>query len=79
MLFRSLIIALLGFALFAGCAGDKGKELFETAQFEEQQGNREHAAKLYREILQKHAGTELARKAEARLAEFNKPNRVSGH
>ncbi len=30
----------------AGCAGEKGKEVFETAQFEEKQHNVEHAKKL---------------------------------
>ena len=69
---RLAIIGLLGLSVLTGCAGDKGKELFETAQFEEKQGNREHAAKLYQEVIQKHPGSENAKKAEVRLAEFAK-------
>jgi outer membrane protein assembly factor BamD (BamD/ComL family) len=72
MLKRLMLITLLTFSILAGCAGDKGKELFETAQFEEKQGNKEHALKLYQEIAQKHAGSELAKRAEARLAELKK-------
>ncbi|GAM08891.1 hypothetical protein OR1_01165 [Geobacter sp. OR-1] len=72
MLVRLALLVMLAFSTLAGCAGEKGKELFDTAQFEEKQGNREHAAKLYQEIIQKHAGSELAKKAEARLAELGK-------
>jgi outer membrane protein assembly factor BamD (BamD/ComL family) len=71
MLKRVLIVALFALML-AGCAGEKGKDLLETAQFEEKQGNREHAAKLYAEIVQKYPGSENAKKAEARLAELGK-------
>lgn len=52
----------------AGCEGDKGKELFDTAKFEEVQQNKEHAVKLYREIVKKYPGTEYAEKAAQRLA-----------
>ncbi|MBT0663371.1 hypothetical protein KI809_03570 [Geobacter pelophilus] len=69
---RFAIIGMLVLSVAVGCAGDKGKELFDTAQFEEKQGNREHALKLYQEIIQKHAGSELAKKAEGRLAELSK-------
>ncbi len=71
MWMRCLLIGLLAFAL-AGCAGEKGKELFETAQFEEKQGNREHAAKLYNEIVRKYPGSDLAKKSESRLLEIGK-------
>lgn len=70
MLRRCLVIAVLAAAVVSGCAGEKGKELFDTAQFEEKQGNREHAAKLYNEIVQKYPGSELAKKASGRLAEM---------
>ena len=56
----------------AGCAGGKGKELFETAQFEEQQHNLEHATQLYNEIVKKYPDSEFARKANERLAELGK-------
>ncbi|MCM2358050.1 MAG: hypothetical protein NDI77_07870 [Geobacteraceae bacterium] len=68
---RIMAILLLSF-LMAGCAGDKGKELFETAQFEEKQHNLEHAEKLYREIIEKHPGSDYAKMAEKRLAEMGK-------
>lgn len=59
---------LLAFYLASsGCTGDKGKELFETAQFEEKQNNREHAAKLYEEIVRKYPDSPLAAKAKERL------------
>jgi outer membrane protein assembly factor BamD (BamD/ComL family) len=54
----------------AGCAGDKGKELFETAQFEETQHNRDHAVQLYREIIRKYPGSGYAEKAGRRIAEI---------
>ncbi len=56
----------------AGCSGKKAAELFETAKFEELQNNREHAAKLYQEIIAKYPGTEEARQAEKRLAELRR-------
>lgn len=54
----------------SGCAGDKGKELFETAQFEEKQHNREHAEKLYAEIVDKYPDSAVAKRARERLAEL---------
>ncbi len=66
---RITIILLLGI-LMAGCSGDKGKELYETAQFEEQQHNRDHAVQLYREIVKKYPGGAYAEKAGKRLAEL---------
>jgi outer membrane protein assembly factor BamD (BamD/ComL family) len=70
---RLAVIWVLAFSILAGCSsGGNGKELMETAQFEEKQGNREHATKLYQEIVQKHPGSENAKKAEARMAELVK-------
>ncbi|KAF0219524.1 MAG: hypothetical protein FD174_1984 [Geobacteraceae bacterium] len=62
------IMLVLAALITGGCAGDKGKELFETAQFEEKQGNRPHAVQLYAEIVKKYPGSELAKKAEERLS-----------
>lgn len=70
---RRITILLLGILMSAGCVGDKGKELFETAQFEEQQHNQEHAVQLYREILKKYPDSGYAGKARERLAEILKP------
>jgi outer membrane protein assembly factor BamD (BamD/ComL family) len=58
--------------LFAGCTGDQGKGLFETAQFEEKQHNLPHALQLYEEIVKKHPSSEFARKAGVRLEELKK-------
>ena len=67
---RNLI--LIGVALVSlltpGCAGDKSKELFETAQFEEKQHNQDHAKKLYAEIVAKYPDSPLAKQAQERLA-----------
>jgi hypothetical protein len=69
---RHSFLALLFLCMLTagGCIGDKGKELFETAQFEEKQHNVEHAVQLYREIIRKHAGSDYAAKAGQRLTEL---------
>lgn len=54
--------------LLSACGGDKSKELFETAQFEEKQHNREHAQKLYQEIVAKYPKSPLAKTAAERIA-----------
>lgn len=59
-------LVLLG--LMGACSVDKSKELFETAQFEEKQNNREHAAQLYQEIVAKYPKSPLAKQAQERLA-----------
>ena len=64
----TLFIAALLMA--GGCTGDKGKELYETAQFEEKQHNREHAVQLYRDIIKRYPGSGYAEKAGKRLAEI---------
>jgi len=66
-----LMILLLSFALaLSACTGDGGKQLYETAKFEEVQNNREHARELYEEIVKNHPGSEYAKKAEERLKEL---------
>lgn len=50
-----------------GCSGEKGKQQMETAQFEEKQNNREHAIKLYEEIISKYPGSPNAKIAQERL------------
>ena len=62
----AVMIVLVG----SGCAGEKSKELFETAQFEEKQNNREHAEKLYAEIVAKYPTSAVAKQARERLAEL---------
>jgi hypothetical protein len=53
--------------LVPACSGNDGKELFETAQFEEVQNNKEHATELYEEIIRKYPKSEYAKKAQERL------------
>lgn len=66
---NAVLVALVFLAVISGgCSGDKSKELFETAQFEEKQNNREHAEKLYQEILAKYPTSPLAKQAQERLA-----------
>lgn len=65
---RLIVLGMALACLLGACAGDKSKELFETAQFEEKQNNREHAIKLYQEIVTKYPKSPLAKQAEERLA-----------
>lgn len=62
-----LIFMMVCLATLGGCTGDKGKELYATAQFEEKQRNNEHARQLYEEILKKYPGSEVAARAAERL------------
>jgi hypothetical protein len=48
--------------LLAGC-GDKGKDLFDTAQLEEEQLNKPNATKLYRQIVEKYPDSPYANQA----------------
>ena len=54
------------------CANPEGKsrQLYETAQFEEQQNNFKHARKLYEEITRDYPATSFAGKAKDRLKEL---------
>ncbi len=63
---RVLLVLVLTLPL-AGC-GDGAEEMFETAQFEEVQNNKEHARKLYNRILRDHPDSPFAAKARERLA-----------
>jgi TolA-binding protein len=57
--------------LLWGC-GDKPKDLYDTAQFEEKQFNKPHATKLYRQIVKEYPDSPYANQAKARLAELEK-------
>jgi len=54
--------------VLAGCTGDQGQDLFETAQFEERQNNQAHARELYELIVKQYPNGEVAKKATERLA-----------
>jgi cytochrome c biogenesis protein ResB len=62
-----LLLALLFIISFTACSDNRAAELFETAQFEELQNNKEHALKLYEEITVKYVESEYAAKASARI------------
>jgi len=62
-----LVLVMIGGLSIAGCSGNNAGELFETAQLEELQNNRDHAIKLYREIIEKDPESEYAGKARKRL------------
>lgn len=65
---RSALLVCLSIMLaLAGCSGDKGKQQLETAQFEEKQNNREHAIKLYEEVVNRYPGSPNAKTAQERL------------
>jgi outer membrane protein assembly factor BamD (BamD/ComL family) len=65
---RLIVLGMALIGLMGACSIDKSKELFETAQFEEKQNNREHARQLYQEIVTKYPTSPLAKQAEERLA-----------
>jgi outer membrane protein assembly factor BamD (BamD/ComL family) len=82
-LFENLLLSLkisircLGLALVMGvltACGEDPQQLFETAQFEEQQHNQAHAQELYQRILRDHPASPVAGKAEERLKELKKEN-----
>jgi TolA-binding protein len=64
------LLTLLLIWLVVGCSANDAQQLFETAVFEEQQNNKEHARQLYEEILKKHPNSEYARQAEQRLRQL---------
>jgi outer membrane protein assembly factor BamD (BamD/ComL family) len=65
---KILLVCFLIFTV-AGC-GDRAKDLYQTAQFEEQQFNRAHAIKLYSEVVDKYPSSPYAEPARQRLAEL---------
>ena len=57
--------------LLVGC-GDRAKDLYDTAQLEEKQFNKPHAAKLYQRIVEEYPDSPYASQAKTRLAELEK-------
>jgi TolA-binding protein len=65
---KSLVVMALLSAL-AACS-NQAAELYETAKFEELQNNKDHAIKLYRDIIEKYPDSMQAKEAAKRLAEI---------
>ncbi len=74
MVFVCAALAVVLVLPLAGC-GDGAEEMFETAQFEEVQNNKEHARKLYDRILSDHPDSPFAAKAKGRLAAMEREGR----
>jgi len=70
-MFMRGFLAACRLLLLVGC-GDRAKDLYDTAQFEENQNNRPHAMKLYRQIVEEYPGSPYADQAKSRLAELEK-------
>ena len=70
---RALLVLILAMPV-AGC-GDGAEEMFQTAEFEEVQNNKEHARKLYNRILRDHPDSPFAAKARERLAAMEREAR----
>ncbi|MBA4373858.1 MAG: hypothetical protein C0402_13490 [Thermodesulfovibrio sp.] len=68
---KKILTVILLACIFTACA-DKAAEIYETARFEELQNNKDHAMKLYREVVEKHPASAQAKEAEKRLAELQK-------
>ena len=49
--------------LLAGC-GDKAKDLYDTAQFEEKQFNKPHSMELYRQVLEEYPNSPYGESGE---------------
>lgn len=70
---QGLIVLFMVFGLaLASCSGDNAEQLFETAKLEELQDNREHAKKLYQDIVSAYPDSPYAKEAQARLAALEK-------
>lgn len=73
--FHTLFLAVI-FTGLLGCtnAEDRAGDLYDTAQFEEQQTNIEHAVQLYDELLELYPDTSWAKKARDRLEAIEEQN-----
>lgn len=61
---------ILSLFLIGACSNPeaKSKELFDLAQFEEEQHNVQHAKQLYEEVIKDYPSTSVASKAKERLS-----------
>lgn len=67
-----IVIALLLAVSSGACASAEraAQETYDLAQFEEKQGNAEHARQLYQDVITKYPDTSWAEKARASLADL---------
>ena len=70
MITARLVLCTLCLVLLGCSESSKAKELFETAAFEENQGNLPHAKQLYQELVNLYPSTKVAEIARARLADL---------
>jgi outer membrane protein assembly factor BamD (BamD/ComL family) len=61
---------LISVATLLSCSENKAAELYDTAQLEEKQNNKEHAVQLYKEIMNKYPESPYAGNAAERLADM---------
>ncbi len=66
-----VVFAVVFSLAVSACTGNQAEDLFKTAEFEELQNNRDHAKKLYEDILKRYPQSGYAQKAEAKLSELN--------
>ena len=64
---RKICLMMALALLLAACNSGNPQQLLDTAQFEEKQHNKEHATKLYQEIVSKYPDSPQAKTAQERL------------
>ena len=67
-----LILLFICCVALTACSGDQGQQQIEIAQFEEKQNNKEHAVKLYEEVVSKYPDSPNAKIAQERLQVLKK-------
>jgi TolA-binding protein len=65
-----LFAVVLSLVTACSSADERAHELYSIAELEEQQRNLEHAAQLYKEIIEKYPHTSFADQAKGRLEEL---------
>lgn len=72
---RALLVGVMLVLAPVACTSAEraAQETYDLGQFEEKQGNVDHARQLYEEIVTKHPDTSWAEKARVRLSELQAP------
>lgn len=66
---KNILVVMALLCALTACS-NQAAELYETAKFEERQKNKEHAMKLYKEIVEKYPESMQAKEAAERLVEI---------